>query len=37
VERGVDQVPVSAYHALVELFDRSWLTRMSPGDVQAAK
>lgn len=31
---GVDQVPLAAYHALVELFDRNWVMRMTPGRAQ---
>lgn len=33
---GVDQIPTAAYHALVELFDRSWWARTAPGGEQAS-
>ncbi|MGE0577447.1 MAG: hypothetical protein AB7O82_22470 [Reyranella sp.] len=32
---GFDQISIAAYHALVELFDRSWLTSMAPDGDQA--
>jgi hypothetical protein len=32
---GFDQVPIAAYHALVELFDRNWLVRTSPDGAPA--
>lgn len=33
---GVDQIPIAAYHALVELFDQSWWARKALGGEQAS-
>lgn len=33
---GVDQIPIAAYHALVELLDRSWWARTAPDGEQAS-